>query len=400
MNVCVVTHKLIRTDGQGRVNAEVVAAMARAGHRVDVIATEMGPEFLEQRNVTWHPVPVPRWLPSKLLKYQVFALRAALVLRGLRDIDIVQLNGAIVYGGRGGVNVANFVHSDWIASAYHPSRTAGWAKRLYQWLFSWLNARWERRAFRRAQRVVAVSDQVRHALVNCTGIDPASIEVITPGVDVEQYRPLQTDECNVLRQQLGLPANDFVLLFVGDIRSNRKNLDLVLRAMLRLAPNVHLVIAGDAARSPYPALSTSLGLAERTHFLGHKGAELAALMRGADAVVFPSHYDPFGLVVTEAMASGLPVITATTVGASSLIQDGQNGFVLPISSDVEGLVNTIADLLGNPTRRAAVGLAARKTAEMHSWATMASRYEELYLRILAERQGRELPAVTLIPREP
>ena len=385
IHLCIVTHALTRNDGQGRINAEVAAAVGAAGHAVHVVATDVDADLLAVPGLVWHRVAIPQWLPTNLLRYQVFAAKAWRILRRLGDVDVLQLNGSIVYGVDGDVNVSMFVHADWLASPQHPWRTRGGANALYQYVFTRLNVAWERRAYGRAERVVALSDQVRDALVRHVGVPGHAIDVIKPGVDLGQFRPPRAGEANVLRAELGVGPEPFLMLFAGDIRSNRKNLDSVLRALRRLPGDVRLAVIGDDAWSPYPAMARELGLADRVTFLGRRTADVPALMRGADLFAFPSHYDTFALVVTEAMASGVPVVTAPTVGAADLIRDGENGFVLPTPNDEDLLVSIISDLYRDPDRRAAIGRAARQTAEQHSWDAMAAEYYQVYRTILADR---------------
>lgn len=384
-SLAIVTHKVIRSDGQGRVNAEVAFGLARRGWAVEVVSGEIDPELAAMPNVRWHPVWTPARLPTALLRYQWFALAARRQVARLPPVDVLQLNGAIVYGTSGGVNVANFVHIDWLQSPFHPGRGRAGAGAVYQSLFTRLNAAWEKRAFARAERVVAVSDSVRDALISRAGIPTERVEVIPPGVDIEQFRPLRAGEPNALRGELHLPDDAFVMLFVGDIRSNRKNLDLVLRALSTLGPSTHLAVVGDTSRSSYPAMARELGVDVRTHFLGRRTSDLPALMRGADAFVFPSHYDPFGLVVTEAMASGVPVITTRTVGAAGLVRTGENGVVLADGADVAALSEVIGNWAADRTRLRAIGMQARRTAESHTWDAMAGCYETIYRRVMARR---------------
>ena len=383
-NITVVTHSLTRNDGQGRVNAEIVAAVA-SRWQVDVIVSDVAAELLTLPNVRWHRISVPAWLPSALLRYQWFAWAARRVISRWPTADVLQLNGAIVHGLRGGINIANFVHSDWIRSPLHPARVRLSLNGVYQGLFTRLNAVWERRVYARAERVVAVSEQVRDALVQRAGVRAESIDVIEPGVDSSQFRPLLPGEANMLRTEMSVGDDVFVLLFVGDIRSSRKNLDLVLNAVTKLPDQVQLAVIGDQTRSPYPAMAERLGISGRVHFLGRRTSDLPALMRGADLFVFPSHYDPFARVVTEAMASGGPVIPTRTVGASGLIRSGENGVVLTDAADAGALAGVVRDLSADPSHRCEMAKRARRTAESYTWEAMTSRYEALYRRLLADR---------------
>jgi glycosyltransferase involved in cell wall biosynthesis len=377
MKICIVTHKLLLTDGQGRINYEVARHLAADGHSITLVATEVDPVLAAVPNIEWRPVRIPRAVPTALLKQQIFAAGAwAALSPDHHSFDIVQLNGAITYLPAD-VNIAMFVHSNWAKSAYHPGAVQKGSYGAYQRLYTALNAAWERRAFRAATRVVALSPPVSQSLQQDVGLQAGQIKTIEPGVDADEFRPLRKGEVNFLRQAANLSPDKFLLFFAGDIRSNRKNLDLVLNVMTELDKSVHLAVAGSKIGSPYPALAHKLGLADRVHFLGHR-PDMAALLRGADAFVFPSHYDTFALVVTEAMASGVATITSNNVGAATMINHGQTGFVLRHSNDHQGLLSTLRRLRDEPGLCTGIAAAGREAAAAYSWRAMAGRYESLY----------------------
>jgi glycosyltransferase involved in cell wall biosynthesis len=207
--------------------------------------------------------------------------------------------------------------------------------------------------------------------------------VIRPGVDAAEFRPLQPQEPNALRAELGVPDETRLILFAGEINTPRKNLDLLLEALARLDNGHHLVVVGPGKGSLYPALACRLGVERRVHFLGER-PDVAALMRGADVFGFASHYDTYGLVVLEALASGIPVVTAPSVGASEVIRDGQNGFVLHSSDDLAGMAHLLQHLAADPERAARIARAGRETAMAQSWTAMTAYYERLYEQLAAE----------------
>ena len=100
-------------------------------------------------------------------------------------------------------------------------------------------------------------------------------------------------------------------------------------------------------------------------------------MRVADFFVFPSRYEPFGNVILEAMASGLPVITSANVGAAAVVTP-ESGIVLDSSNDVAGLARSMAELSCNRTRREAMSEAAFLQAQNYSWDKIADQYLDLY----------------------
>ena len=228
------------------------------------------------------------------------------------------------------VNVAHFVHTAWMKSPLHTAEVESGPYAWYQQAYSWFNARWELRAFRHARHVVAVSTLVQNELTEAmdtsavglrAGVPDPPISVIPNGVDLADFRPAADDSDRArLKQTITGDANTPLAFFAGDLRTPRKNLDTVLHALVDV-PNVHLAVAGTLDGSPYPALADQLGLSRRVHFLGYR-SDMPALMRAADVFVAPSRYEPFSLVVLEAMASGCPVVTATSVGAHPLVDAG------------------------------------------------------------------------------
>jgi glycosyltransferase involved in cell wall biosynthesis len=385
MRICIATYDLTRTIGQGRINYELAYHLARRGHEVVLVSASLTPPLRDAPGVTWRRITIPLWVRGGLARYQAFALLSRRAIRRER-YDILHLNGFTSYHPAD-VNVSMFVHAHWIRSPFYRQSRNGPVYSLYHRVFSALNAACERWAYRSARAVVALSPFVRDSLVTEHGIDPARIAVISPGVDTEEFRPCAPGEPVPVRELLSLPEDAFLLFFAGEIKSNRKNLDLALRTMARMDDRCHLIVAGAVEGSPYPALARELGVAGRTHFLGHRN-DIATLMRGTDAFVFASHYDPYALVVTEAMASGVPVITAPSVGAAGVIRDGENGFVLPRSDDLDAVVRVVCRLRDDSSFARATARAARATAERLSWEAMTEEYEALYERILEEPASR------------
>lgn len=368
MRIAIVTHKFVKGDGQGRVNSEVVREALRQGHYLTLIASEVAEEFLAHPAVTWIPIPVKGW-PTALLQYQVFAWRSARwISRHRKEFDVLQVNGFTTWASAD-VSAVHFVHTAWLRSPVHSSRLRRDLYGLYQWVYTSLNAGLERRAFAQAKVVVAVSQQIRAELLQA-GVPSERICVIVNGVDTSEFHPGPAR-----RTALGLPEEVPLALFAGDIRTPRKNLDTVLKALVS-ATGIHLAVAGETAGSPYPALSAELGLAARVHFLGYRW-DIPDLMRASDLFVFPSRYEACSLVLLEALASGLPIITAATAGGSEVVTQ-DCGVVLPDPNDAAALADALCRMTGSPERMAAQGRAARAVAEKHTWTDMANDYLQVF----------------------
>nr|WP_236873343.1 MULTISPECIES: glycosyltransferase family 4 protein [Burkholderiaceae] len=380
MNLLIVTHTVGKNDGQGRVNYEVVQAALAAGHSVTLLSTTVDETLSRHPRITVVRL-APSRVPTRLLKYQSFALRAAAWIRAHRaEFDVVQVNGFIAWT-RADVNAIHFVHTGWFKSGYYPFRLSGGPYGAYQVLFTRLNAWCERWAFKRAGVLVPVSEKVAAELVDL-GMPRDKIRVIHNGVDNVEFSPdpSQTSQ----RARFKLPEAPFMLLFAGDIRTARKNLDTVLRAMVTCSPSVHLTVAAGTDKSPYPAMAAELGIADRVHFVGMI-REMPALMRCADAFVFPSRYEAMSLVMLEALASGLPVITVHTSGGAEVITP-ECGVVLDDPDNERPLADAITRLAADPLRTRDMGHAAQALAATLSWQTMAARYLLLFEEIAAKRK--------------
>ncbi|QLE56087.1 glycosyltransferase family 4 protein [Nostoc sp. TCL26-01] len=381
MKICIVTHKLKKGDGQGRVNYEVAQEAIRRGYHLTLLASEIAPELEQNSLVNWIKIPVDNY-PTEFLRNFIFAEKSAKWLRENRgDFDLLKINGAIT-NVAADVNAVHFVHSSWLRSPVHVSRIRRDFYGFYQWLYTALNARWEKQAFQQAKVVVAVSEKVAEELVNI-GVPRSRIRVIVNGVDLQEFAPGVAN-----REKLGLPENVPLALFAGDIRTPRKNLDTVLHALVKV-PDLHLAVVGKPEGSPFPQLAASLGLTNRVHFLGYR-RDVADIMRAVNLFVFPSRYEACTLVLLEALSSGLPVITATATGGAELVTP-ECGIVLPDSDDADALATALLSLISDRFLMQQMGKAARTLAEQHSWQTMAQTYMDLFEELIPHEKHSSHP---------
>lgn len=376
MHILIVTHVVASNDGQGRVNYEIVRKALRAGFRVTLVASRVEPELAAHSLIRWIKIDASRW-PTKLLQYQVFALKStAWIRRHRHEFDIVHVNGFISWV-TADVNSVHFVHSGWYRCGFYPFSYSGGLYAAYQVIYTRLNGLFEKWAFRHARMVVSVSGKIASE-VAALGISNSHLMVIHNGVDINEFRPGPS-----MRQAFGLPEDRFILLFAGDLRISRKNLDTVLRALARTPAHVHLAVAGFIKNSPYPAIAKSLGLQERLHFLDLV-KDMPNLMRSVDAFVFPSRYEPSGLVLLEALASGLPVLTASTAGGAEVITQGC-GLVLEHPDDDVALAASITEIAAAPALARSMGAAAHKLAASLSWDVMSEQYMTLYATLAGQK---------------
>lgn len=207
-----------------------------------------------------------------------------------------------------------------------------------------LKRRWNATALRAATAVVAWSDWARASAVHDYGVDPARAHVIPPGVDTSTWRPGP-------QREHGGPLR---LLFVGGDFARKGGHDLVA-AVRALAPRCELdVVSRDPAAPPQPGVRVHRDLAPNDE-------RLRALFRRADAFVLPTRGDCTPLVLLEAMASGLPVISTRVGAISEQVVDGVTG-LLVAPGDRRALRDAV-EALHDPVRRRSFGAAGRARAE-------------------------------------
>lgn len=202
------------------------------------------------------------------------------------------------------------------------------------------------------------------------------------GVDSERFHP--RFRCHDMRRQLSDDhPDDTLLLYVGRV-SHEKQLDH-LKPVLERVPHTRLAIIGDGpARAALGARFSGLPV----KFAGYlQGEALSAAYASADCFVFPSSHETFGLVVTEALASGTPVVAYRVGGVADVVEDGVTGFSYAVG-DIEGLVDGVRQIAADPDRRAVMGRAARALAETLSWSSVMDDMIALYAHLIRERAAR------------
>jgi D-inositol-3-phosphate glycosyltransferase len=255
-----------------------------------------------------------------------------------------------------------------------------------------------------ADRLVANTGFERHELISRYGADPARVSVVTPGVDLDRFRPPATgcaDEARLrARRRFGLRADAYVVAFVGRIQP-LKAPDVLVRAAAALhlrdpevARRLVLVVVGGPSGTGLerPAalmeLAASLGLSGAVRFLPPQtSAALADLYRAADLVAVPSHNESFGLVALEAQACGTPVVAAAVGGLVTAVRDGGSG-VLVDGHNPDDWARVLGGLLASPGRRAELSRGAVEHARDFSWDRTAASLLAVYREAVAEHRAR------------
>ena len=202
------------------------------------------------------------------------------------------------------------------------------------------------------------------------------------GVDAEKFHPRYAS-LEMRNRLSGGNLNDILLLYTGRI-GTEKQLHL-LRTVLEQVPGTRLALVGDGpARSEMETYFAGVP----AKFMGYmQGEALSQAYASADIFVFPSALESFGLVVVEAMASGLPVVASRVGGVMDVVQEGRSGYTFE-PGDVNALVEGVRRIAADQDCLTQMGGTARAFAETQTWPSMMDEVIDHYQRLVVEKNSK------------
>lgn len=222
-----------------------------------------------------------------------------------------------------------------------------------------------------SDRVVVATSFSAQTLIS-QGVPHEKLQIIAYGVGSEFLQLGAT--------RAPAPAHGPIFLFTGHL-SERKGLDFLLEAWSKLdIAGASLRLAGGGNVKRWQRAKSWRDVT----FLGQTRREqLLEEMRRADVLVFPSLFEGFALVLLEAMAAGLPVITTPNTAGPDLIHHGKEGLIIP-AGDADALCAAMRTLGSDSARTTAMGRAAHEKAKQYTWAWYGEKWEQLILQLLSE----------------
>lgn len=230
---------------------------------------------------------------------------------------------------------------------------------------------------RRYRRLIALSPAVRDDLNRFYGVPASDVDILPNGFHPEEFHPgVRVRHRLEQRRRFGIPSAAWVVLFVAN-EWERKGLVPLLEAVGKLKdPLMHLVAAGRLPRGRIMRRAASLGIQERVHMVGQT-AHVNECFGMADAFALPTTYEAWGMVIIEALACGLPVLTSQMAGASEAVQTGVNGYLLSHPDEVEAVAEGLRKLRNG--MHAAPGTIAQ-TAAPYAWERLLREYSAILRR--------------------
>lgn len=335
-----------KKGGAERYLVDLCTRMSNEGHDVHVYAEDWEEDI---SGIALHRVKTISF--PKSLRLLSFALKATREMKkGGYDVTLGVGNTleADVLQPHGGVHWAWF----WRSLRAYENPIQWFIKFLGRILSpkQWIQAYIEGFPYkkRRFHKIIAISDMVKKDMIQYYGIPEDQIEVVYNGVDLERFHPGNRQYREEIRKKHNI-KDEFVVLFVSN-NFKMKGLSFLLKALAHIKGDTQLpfklFILGRDRQGPYRRLAIKLGLSEKVVFVGSTD-EPEKYYGASDLLVHPTFYDACSLTVLEALASGLPVVTTAWNGASGMITQGQEGFVLSPPRDLHSLAERLLFLFKN-----------------------------------------------------
>jgi glycosyltransferase involved in cell wall biosynthesis len=237
-------------------------------------------------------------------------------------------------------------------------------------------------------RALAVSDEIRGSLIRDYRAAPDRVRTVPPGPDPEHFRPPTPGERQAARRRWQLREDQFVLAFVGSLTQN-KHPETLVEAVADLVRDGRDVVALVAGRGPLEAAvaeqAVALDVGDRVRLLGYQDAR--DLLWAADAFVLASRSEGSPLVVSEAMLSGVVVVSTPVGGAVRQLMSGSTGFLFEHGSHRQ-LAQRVEELIDRPDIRRDFAARALEEARLHYSSTaMVKAVIATYEDALSEPRG-------------
>jgi UDP-glucose:(heptosyl)LPS alpha-1,3-glucosyltransferase len=346
----IILHADPARGGAERYTADLAAALAKRGHEVSLLAADFGPAIPGVSQI-----PITHRGLTRIGRYRCFLNALDQHLADHR-YDIVHamlpVRQCDVYHPHAGL-------------AAEAAKQTGW-----RMLFAprrWAMARTERQLLKsnRPPAVLCLSDYVKAAIRRHYLLQENTLLTLFNAVDLVKFEPAGTRD---VRRRFGLPDDAVIALMIAQDFA-RKGLREAILALARIADaRLRLLVVGKQDPAAYAEMARKAGVNDRVVFASVTDRP-ADFYRAADCFVLPTRHDPCSLVVLEALAMGVPVISTVFNGACEIMTDGVHGFVLRDPTDIDALAAAMRQMLDSDRRAtmraACVALRDRLSFDAH-----------------------------------
>jgi len=378
-----------RRGGIERVILECANFLSGRGHDVHLYASEWDAELLHPAVVCHCVRTVCRFPAAAMIGYAFFSRRALAAMDP--KPDVVGVFG--VQCPPGALLWVPSVHGAWLKISRRSRNLPARLKQLCNPFHSVVLA-FERLYFggRKYMKLLAHTAAVRSDLISLYDVPPEDVAILPNGYsDAEFNISARQAHRAAVREELGYSKSDRVVLFVAN-ELERKGFGPLLRAIASLDdPRIHILAVGRLDPGSYQDEIERLGVSPRVRFTGSSG-KVAPFYSAADVFALPTQYEAWGLVIIEAMACGLPVLTSRLAGAANAIREGETGRLVEDPRDSREIAAALRSLLDG--EHASPEEISASVAN-YKWSRILIRYEEM-LAACANPRAADAPSINFI----
>lgn len=369
------TRILEQSSGIGRVASELNNKLAKNGYEIInyCIYKNEKQDFMDGRVIV---IPMIYLFEKFLGKWLGKAISVFLFDIFVTLISMYHKNDVKLYNGCGYSNGIQVGHSCHLQALKIKVKSGS-----YGWIFNPLHYACITREFiafklLRRQFLVAISQKVKHEFIANYNVQPDRIKVISNGVDLYKFKPEQNNF--IKKQQLGIPQNKIIFIFVGN-EFQRKGLKVILDGLAlcekKILSMISVLVIGREKPDDFIKYSKDIGISESCIFLGEI-KDVSEYFNVSDFAFLMSDYEPFGLVGIEAMASGNILISTGVDGIADYLLDKKNGFITHReASDIKKTV-TLCTTIGQESKSEMIKNSCF-TAQSYSWEKISLQYAEV-----------------------
>ena len=322
---------------------------------------------------------------NNLLEVFSFTIFSTLMVNST-EYDIVHNNGD--YFGDYDIYTVPSCHKAWLKIARASEGLAGKVVKSFLNPLHFIILLGEKVIFARKRRIIAISEVIKKEVLENYPVNPLDIDVIHLGCTVEKSDEKLKQKSRMLIENKYNLNNESILLLFAGYEFGRKGLAEIIKSLSKIKnENLYLLVAGQDDPGKYRQLSEKLEVNDKVIFLGHI-ADMPVYYNACDVFVFPTKYEPFGLVITEAMSYGLPVITTEIAGASELIENGVDGELISKPENNDELTACITKIICDKNYRKELSKNAMVKASLNTWDEVYSKTYKVYEEEAVRKKAR------------
>lgn len=354
-----------RMTGSSRYVSEIIPTVLKNGHEVHIFTNNWDP--LDPRTKI-HKIPT---ISNNFYFCEASFNAFATLFTKFHKMDVCMAQPTRYFTPD--VAYMQFVYKEWANYKRNMHLPITFADRVLYWI--------ENRNIRKVKKIIAMSNVIKDEIIKNYNIPEEKIKVIYSGVDLKQFNPNNKKIYrSEIRKQYNISNDDIVLFFLGN-PFVRKGLEYAVRSLpLINEKNVKLLIVGithpDDPIEKYQRIANEIGVGDKIIFAG-KRPDAYKYFAASDIFIFPTIYEPFALVIPEAMATGLAPVVSRIAGAAELIEDGKEGLLLNDPKNPKEIAEKINYLIDNNII-VNFGKNARKKAEKYTWEKTADEMLEVF----------------------